>query len=257
MGAMTEIALITGAGGDIGAATARRLGSGGAELILADLDRARTEAVAAELAEAGLTVREEVIDVADDDSVAAALARVGERHGALDVLVNAAGIAVVESFDRFSREDWLRTYEVNVYGAYLCLKHALPLLQAADRQSRVVNIASGAGKRPSPMIAPYACAKAAVISLTRSAAAALAPEVRVNCVSPGVVEGSMWRGLESSLERIGAPASARFAARVASLPVGRAGTAAEVAETIAFLASPASSYVVGQDLNVDGGQLML
>jgi meso-butanediol dehydrogenase/(S,S)-butanediol dehydrogenase/diacetyl reductase len=252
-----DVALVTGAAGDIGAATARRLGTDGAHVVLADLDGDAVATRAEGLRGAGIEARSVRVDVIDEGSVAGAVEVARERTGALDVLVNAAGVVGVQRFDGFSREDWLRIYEVNVYGTYLCLKHALPGLRAADRQARVVNVASGAGKRPSPMIAPYACSKAALASLTRSAAAALAPQVRVNCVSPGVVTGAMWERLEARLEEVGAPPAARYAERVAALPLARAGSPAEVAEVIAFLASPASSYVVGQDVNVDGGQLMV
>jgi NAD(P)-dependent dehydrogenase (short-subunit alcohol dehydrogenase family) len=214
---MDDVALITGAAGDIGAATTRRLADRG-HVILADLDRRAAEERAAELTASGAEASAVALDVADEDSVARALERVRERARRLDVLVNAAGVVVVEPFERFSREQWLRVYEINVYGSYLCLRGALPLLRAADRQARVVNLASGAGKRPGPFIAPYACAKAAVVSLTRSAAAALAPDVRVNCVSPGVIEGAMWEQLESRLELLGAPPSARYAERSAGCP---------------------------------------
>jgi NAD(P)-dependent dehydrogenase (short-subunit alcohol dehydrogenase family) len=252
-----EVALITGAAGDIGAATATRLGRGGTHVVLADLDGDAVEARARELSSAGIEASPVALDVADEDSVAAAVEAAGALTGALDVLVNAAGVVRVERFDGFTRDDWLRIYEVNVYGTYLCLKHALPFLRASEGQARVVNVASGAGRRPGPMIAPYACSKAAVTSLTRSAAAALAPEVRVNCVSPGIVGGAMWELLDARLEELGAPEGARHAGRVASLPLARAGSPGEIAEVIAFLASPESSYVVGQDVNVDGGQTML
>lgn len=250
------VALITGAAGDIGAATARRLAREGARAVLADLDGDAAEALAHELSASGADARAVALDVTDEDSVARAVAAAGSITGALDVLVNAAGVVAVEAFEETSREAWLRIYEVNVYGSYLCLKHALPFLRAAPGQARVVNVASGAAKRPGPLIAPYACSKAAVVSLTRSAAAALAPGVRVNCVSPGVVEGAMWDQLEARLEELGAPPASRFAERVASLPLARAGSPDEIAEVIAFLGSPASSYVVGQDINVDGGQSM-
>lgn len=253
---MSEVALITGAAGDVGAATARRLGEAGSQVIVSDLDGSAVEALAGELGASGVSATALLLDVADEESVAGGLTRVRERTGKLDVLVNAAGVVVLGEFDRFTREEWLRAYEVNVYGSYLCLKHALPLLREGDRQARVVNIASGAGKRPAPLVTPYGCAKAAVISLTRSAAAALAPGIRVNCVSPGIIEGEMWERIESRLEQVGAPPSARYAGRVRSLPLARGGSPDEVAEAIAFLASPASAYVVGQDLNVDGGQLM-
>lgn len=249
-------ALITGAAGDIGRATTRRLAEAGNHVFAADLDGDAVEALAAQLTEAGSAATALRLDVADEESVAGAFAQVAERAGSLDVLVNGAGIVTVERFDGFSRDDWLRVYEVNVYGCYLCIKHATPLLRAADPPGRVVNIASGAGKRPGALIAPYACSKAAVTSLTRSAAAALAPQIRVNCISPGVIEGAMWEQLETRLEEVGSPPSARFAERVGVLPLARGGAPAEVAETIAFLASPASSYLTGQDINVDGGQTM-
>jgi NAD(P)-dependent dehydrogenase (short-subunit alcohol dehydrogenase family) len=251
-----EVALVTGAAGDIGAATARRLGRDGTRVVLADLDGDAAESLAREMRATGIEASAVTLDVTDDASVAAAVAAVAEPTGTLDVLVNAAGIVAVERFEESPREAWLRIYEVNVYGSYLCLRHAIPFLRASERQARVVNVASGAAKRPAPLIAPYACSKAAVASLTRSAAAALAPEVRVNCVSPGVVEGAMWEGLEARLDELGAPPAARFEGRIAALPLGRAGSPDEIAEVIAFLASPASSYVVGQDIDVDGGQTM-
>jgi NAD(P)-dependent dehydrogenase (short-subunit alcohol dehydrogenase family) len=224
--------------------------------VLADLDAEAVESLAGELAASGIAAGAVALDVTDEPSVIAAVAEATGAAGALDVLVNAAGIVAVERFEETRREAWLRIYEVNVYGAYLCLKHAIPFLRAAERQARVVNVASGAGKRSAPLIAPYACSKAAVASLSRSAAAALAPEVRVNCVSPGVVAGAMWEGLEARLEELGAPPAARLQGRVEALPLARAGSPDEIAEVIAFLASPASSYVLGQDIDVDGGQTM-
>jgi NAD(P)-dependent dehydrogenase (short-subunit alcohol dehydrogenase family) len=255
-GTAAEVALITGAAGDIGAAVARRIGRDGARVVLADLDGEAVESLVRELSASGIAAGAVALDVTDEASVAAAVAEAAGDTGALDVLVNAAGIVAVDRFEAFQREVWLRIYEVNVYGSYLCLKQAIPFLRASERQARVVNVASGAGKRPAPLIAPYACSKAAVASLTRSAAAALAPEVRVNCVSPGVVEGAMWEQLETRLDELGAPPGARFEGRVAGLPLARAGSPGEIAEVIAFLASPASSYLVGQDIDVDGGQTM-
>ena len=253
---MSDVALITGAAGDIGSATARRIGEAGAHVFLADLDADAAESRAAEMASAGLQATAVALDVTDEASVEAAVAQAAELRGSLDILVNAAGVVLINHFHRFSREDWLRIYEINVYGTFLCIKHATPLLRAAEGQARIVNLSSGAGRRPAPLIVAYACAKAAVSSLTRSSAAALAPEIRVNCVSPGVVEGQMWEGIEARFDELDVPDSARYAERVRSVPLGRGGAPTEIAEVIAFLASPASSYVHGQDVNVDGGQIM-
>ena len=253
---MAEVALVTGAAGDIGSATARRIAEAGAHVFLADLDLDAAQARAAELKSDGLEGTAVSLDVTDEESVAAAMSAAGKQTGSLDVLVNGAGIVLINNFDEFSREDWLRIYEINVYGTFLCIKHATPLLKASKEQGRIVNLSSGAGRRPAPLIAPYACAKAAITSLTRSSAVALAPEIRVNCVSPGVVEGKMWEGIEARFAELGAPQSAHYDERVRSLPLGRGGSPAEIAEVIAFLASPASSYVHGQDIQVDGGQVM-
>jgi NAD(P)-dependent dehydrogenase (short-subunit alcohol dehydrogenase family) len=253
---MREAALVTGAGGDIGGATARRLAAAGEHVVLADIDDDAVDRLAVELRAAGSEATPLRLDVTNDASVADGMARIREQLGSLSVLVNGAGAIGVDRFDSFSRMDWQRMFEINVYGTYLCLKEAIPLLHAADGQGRVVNLASGAGKRPGPLIAPYACAKAAVISLTRSAAAALAPTIRVNCVCPGVIEGGMWKQIDARLDELDAPASAHFAGRVSGLPLSRGGTPEEIAEVIAFLASEASSYIVGEDVNVDGGQLM-
>ena len=160
---MSDVALVTGAAGDIGGATARRLAQGGAHVFLADLDAGAVQGLAGELTAAGAPATALALDVTDEASVSAAFALVGEQAGSLDVLVNGAGVVIVERFEDFTREQWIRLYEVNVYGAYLCLTHATPLLRAADRQASVVNISSGAAKRPGPLITPYACAKAAVI----------------------------------------------------------------------------------------------
>ena len=253
---MAEVALVTGAAGDIGSATARRLAEAGAHVFLADLDAAAAEARAGELSSDGLEATALELDVTDEDSVAAAVAATGDPGGSLDILVNGAGIVLINNFEDFSREDWLRIYEINVYGTFLCIKHATPLLRASRDQGRIVNLSSGAGRRPAPLIAPYACAKAAISSLTRSSAVALAPDIRVNCVSPGVVEGKMWEGIEARFDELGVPDSARYEARIAAVPLARGGSAAEIADVIAFLASPASSYVHGQDIQVDGGQVM-
>jgi NAD(P)-dependent dehydrogenase (short-subunit alcohol dehydrogenase family) len=253
---MAEVALLTGAAGDIGSATARRIAEAGAHVFLADLDAGAAEAQAAELAADGHEATALELDVTDEESVAAAVAAASDHAGSLDILVNGAGIVLINNFEEFSREDWLRIYEINVYGTFLAIKHAAPPLRAAAEQGRIVNLSSGAGRRPAPLIAPYACAKAAITSLTRSAAVALAPEIRVNCVSPGVVEGKMWEGIEARFDELGVPETARYAERVRTLPLARGGSPAEIADVIAFLASPDSSYVHGQDIQVDGGQVM-
>jgi meso-butanediol dehydrogenase/(S,S)-butanediol dehydrogenase/diacetyl reductase len=239
-------ATVTGAAGGIGAATARLLAERGMRVGLLDARGDAARAVAGEIGGDAYAVE---LDVTDAASVARAFAEMDE----LTVLVNAAGLVVVDAFEAFAAEDWHRTHEVNVVGMYRCMVAALPALRRAHAPARVVNVASAAGKRAAPTLAPYAASKAAVISLTRSAAAAWAPDVLVNCVCPGLVETPMWEAIDARLEAIGAPPGARYAERARSLPVGRASTAGEVAAAIAFLCGADAGSITGADVDVDGG----
>jgi NAD(P)-dependent dehydrogenase (short-subunit alcohol dehydrogenase family) len=243
------VAVVTGGGSGIGAATALALARDGYGIRLADLDSAAAERSALAVRAAGGEADPLTVDVAEPASVATAFAAIGEP---IDVLVNAAGIIVVEAFADFTAEQWERTYRVNVVGTYLCLQAALPALRAAEPPARVINVASAAGKMAGPFTAPYNASKAAVINLTRSAAVALAPGILVNAVCPGVIDTPMWRrDLGPGLVRAGSGTT--FEARTASLPIGRPGTAEEVAATIAFMASPGNAYMLGEDVNVNGG----
>ncbi len=239
-------AAVTGAASGIGAATARLLSARGMRVALLDVRLDAARAAAEEIGGGAYAVE---LDVTDPRSVTAAFGAI-ER---LSVLVNGAGVVVVEAFEAFNDEDWRRSHEVNVLGTYRCMLAALPALRAAPAPARVVNVASAAGKRAAPLLAPYAASKAAVISLTRSAAAAWAPGILVNCVCPGLVDTPMWDAIDARLEEIGAPPSARYAQRAQSLPVGRAATADEVAAAIAYLCGPDAGSITGSDLDIDGG----
>jgi NAD(P)-dependent dehydrogenase (short-subunit alcohol dehydrogenase family) len=238
------VAVVTGGGSGIGAATALALARDGYRVWTADLD----EDAAKRTAEGagGEAIR---LDVADERSVDAAFAAIGAP---VDVLVCSAGVIVVEPFEEFTVEQWERTHRVNVVGTYLCLRAALPALRAAAPPARVINVASAAGKMAGPFTAPYNASKAAVINLTRSAAVALAPQVLVNAICPGVIDTPMWRrDLGPGLARAGSETT--FEARSAARPIGRPGTAEEVAAAIVFMASPANAYMLGEDVNVNGG----
>jgi NAD(P)-dependent dehydrogenase (short-subunit alcohol dehydrogenase family) len=242
---MTDAA-VTGAASGIGAATARLLSARGMRVALLDVRLDAARAVAESIGRDAYAVE---LDVTDPRSVTGAFGAM-ER---LSVLVNGAGVVVVDAFEAFSDDDWRRSHEVNVLGTYRCMLAALPALRAAPAPARVVNVASAAGKRAAPLLAPYAASKAAVISLTRSAAAAWAPGILVNCVSPGLVDTPMWEAIDARLEGLGAPPSARYARRARNLPVGRAATPDEVAAAVAYLCGPDAGSITGSDLDMDGG----
>jgi NAD(P)-dependent dehydrogenase (short-subunit alcohol dehydrogenase family) len=255
---VTRIAVVTGAASGIGAASARALARDGFRIWCADVNADGAEGVADGIRAGGAEAEAIALDVSDEAAVAAAFERITAREPVLDVLVNSAGIIAVCRFDEGTKQVWERVYGINVVGMYLCMQAALPALRAtAQPPARIVNVASAAGKMPGPFTAPYNASKAAVINMSRSAAVALAPDILVNSVCPGVIDTPMWRQhLEPKLMEAGAGPQATFEARTAAVPSKRAGTAEEVAELVAFLAGPGGSYVLGEDLNVNGGLAM-
>ena len=234
----------TGAASGIGETTARLLHADGARLALLDRDRDALERVAGTL-----DARAVVANVADADAVRSGVEEAAEAIGGLDHLVNNAGTGSLARLEDYSDRDLDRLIAVNLTGAYRVLAAALPHLRSAPTgRGSVVNVASASGVRPTLGEAPYSAAKAGLISLTRSAAMEAAPEVRVNCVSPGFVATPLNRmlldlpGIEDTLS--------------AATPLGRVGSAEEVARVIAFLLSDDASYIAGQNLVVDGGSLL-
>lgn len=198
-----RIVAVTGAASGIGFEVASDLVRLGAHVFAIDSSVAGLQRLI-EHTERSTRITPMECDVSNGDSVGAVFARIAGDAGHLDGLVNAAGIVVTASFLEFEDRDWERTFAVNVLGSYLTLKHAAPLL-APGGAGRVVNFSSIAGKLPNQFTAPYAASKAAVISLTRSAAVALAPAITVNCVCPGIIDTPMWGQLSRELRDIGAP----------------------------------------------------
>jgi NAD(P)-dependent dehydrogenase (short-subunit alcohol dehydrogenase family) len=243
-----KVVLVTGAGSGIGTAVTVKLVEQGADVIAVDRSPDGLQRLSSRLP--GIDVRE--CDISQADQVAALFDWVGARGTGLDGLINAAGIVVTARFLDFTVDDWERTLRVNVTGTYLVLKHSAARLR--ERKGSIVNFSSMAGKIPNQFTAPYAASKAAVISLTRSAAVALAPDVRVNCVCPGIIDTPMWGQLGRELGEIGAPIN--FESRSQAAPLARAGTADEVAAAALFLLSEDARFITGEDLNVSGGLVM-
>jgi meso-butanediol dehydrogenase / (S,S)-butanediol dehydrogenase / diacetyl reductase len=229
-----KVCLVTGAGSGIGAAIADRFAAEGATVIGADL---RPE---------GDLVR---ADVAVEADVVALMETVSERAGSLDILVNVAGIGSTTTAPDTPVEVWDEVLAVNARGTFLCCKHAIPAMVKNDPPARgaIVNMASVAGLVGLRNRAAYCAAKGAVISLTRALAVDhVAQGVRVNCICPGTVD-SPW------VRRLVTEAGEDLDALRARQPMGRLGTPDEVAEAALYLASPASSFVTGSVLVIDGG----
>lgn len=233
------VAIVTGGASGIGAAIADRLAEGGASVAVLDRDIS-----AASPEHFGVAA-----DVSDDASVRRAVEAVAERFGRLDILVNNAGIGASGSVEDNPDDEWHRVFDVNVVGLARVSRAALPLLRESP-SAAIVNTCSIAATAGLPQRALYSASKGAVLSLTRAMAADhLREGVRVNCVNPGTAD-TPWvaRLLDASDD----PAAER-AALDARQPHGRLVSAAEVADAVAYLASPRSGSTTGTSLAVDGG----
>lgn len=241
--------LVLGASSGIGAATATLLASQGATVVLAARRQEACEAIANDIRAAGGEATALRVDVADEASIAAAIAETLRRHGKLDGLVNAAGmLGPAGPIEGLEAEAIAQVFQVNAIGTLLAMKHALPHFVAHGRGT-IVNISSIAAQRPFAQVAAYAATKAAIVSLSQSAAQGYATQgVRINVVSPGPTDTPMAH------EGFGSPEN--LAEVMAASPAKRAATPVEVAEVVAFLCSDGARYINGQDIVVDGGFLL-
>lgn len=232
-------ALVTGAGSGIGAAIAATLTARGARVLIVDVDPGTNPDV--------------VADVADTDAVDRVFAAVTEALGGLDLLVNNVGIAgptaAVEAMDPDAFDHCVR---VNVGSMFRCTRKAVPLLR--DRPGSIVNISSTAGIFGYPLRSPYVAAKWAVIGLTKTWAMELGADgIRVNAICPGSVGGARMDGvIEREAVATGIPAATLRAEYEQQVSMGSFVDASDIAEAVAFLASPAARFVSGQILGVDG-----
>lgn len=239
-----KVVLVTGGSRGIGRACAVAFGKAGATVVLtyAGNDVAAAEAVAA----SGPNARSMKFDVSDTAACAAAVDEVVKGAGRLDVLVNNAGVAIDGLAVRVKDDDWDRTLDTNLKGAFaLCRAAARPMMK--QRSGAIVNLTSVVGEMGNVGQAAYAASKAGLIGLTKSLARELASRnIRVNAVSPGFIDTDMTAGLNAELK----------AKMTEAIPLGRLGTAEEVARAVLFLAGDAASYVTGEVLKVNGGMYM-
>lgn len=234
-----RVAVVTGAASGIGAAIARRFAANGLSVVIADRDEAKGRAVAAELGDQATAV---ACDVADEASVEACVAHTLERFGRLDVVVNNAGLMTFKAMAEWTAADWIKVLQVDLVGAAMFVREAFRHM--GEKGGAIVNVASVHAERTTASCAPYSAAKAALLSLTRTAAIeGRARGIRANAVLPGAVDTPMlWENpnLKSGAERIDPE---------------DVGQPVDIAAAVAFLASDEARFVTGAALAVDGGRL--
>ena len=242
-----RIALITGGGGEIGSAISRRFAADGAEVAIADIDLAKSEAAARAIVESGGRACAFQVDVADELSAMAAVARTVEAYGRLTTLVNvAAAVTPDGTVETLPLEEWNRAISVNLTGAFLMCKYAVPQMRRAGGGS-IINIASQLGHLGVPLRSPYCTTKAALLHFTRILAMDHAVDrIRANTISPGFIL------TERSSRRSGGKEQARAKMGPHHL-LNRPGEPEDIAAGAVYLASDDSCFVTATDLLIDGG----
>jgi NAD(P)-dependent dehydrogenase (short-subunit alcohol dehydrogenase family) len=244
---MSRVAAITGGASGIGLGVARQLAADGHRVAVLDRNAEAASAAAAELQAEGATAFAVVVDVADRQSVEQAYEQVRAELGPIEILVTSAGIEAFTPLLEITPDAWDRVVAVNLTGTFTSVQLAVPDMLAAG-WGRIVTIASSSAQSGAPKMAHYSASKGGVISLTRSLAVELARKgITVNSVSPSLVDTPMARQAEAAGDFPGVDVVGPM------VPVGRAGTPADMAAACAFLCSDAASYVTGQIIGVNGG----
>jgi sorbitol-6-phosphate 2-dehydrogenase len=255
-----KIALVTGGAQGLGEAICRRLAREGAHLVVADLNLAGAEQVAADIVahteRRAIAVR---VDVTDEAQVEAMVQRAVDEFGRLDILVSNAGVLIADAVDEFPADKWRLVMNVNLYGYFLCAKHAARVMKA-QRSGAIVQVNSKSGKKGSYKNSAYAASKFGGIGLTQSIALELAEYgVRANAVCPGnLLDSPLWvDSLYAQYAKKWGITEAEVRQKyVDQVPMKRGCTYEDVTNAIVFLASEQASYMTGQAINVTGGQEM-
>ncbi len=242
-----QIVLVTGGARGIGKAIAENFAKEGAHLVIADISLSSAEETAKEIAAtSGVRTLALALDVSKSGDVTAAFEKIIKEFGRIDVVINNAGITKDGLILRMKEEDWDAVININLKGVFLCSKEAVKLM-VKQRYGRIVNIASVVAFMGNPGQANYSASKAGIVGLTKTIAKEYASRgVTVNAVAPGFIATAMTEALPDNIRQ----------EMLKSIPVGTFGSVDDVANAVAFLASPDNGYITGQVIHVNGGMYM-
>ena len=246
-------AVVTGAGAGIGAEVVRVLAAGGCDVAFCARSSDAIAGLAAELESAPGRVFPFVADMADGDDVTRFCDELEQQLGQPDILVNNVGASPSRNFLYMSDEDWEELLRLNLLSAVRCTRRFLPAMRS-NRWGRVIMVATAAAKYPGAALIDYAASKAAMVATSTALARKYGADgVLVNAVLPGRIRTPMWERAAAEIAGADGDVEAVFQARSRDIPVGRFGTAAEIANVVAVLASDLASYVNGAAIDIDGG----
>ncbi len=241
-----QVVLVTGGARGIGKAIAENFAKRGARLVIADISLSSADETAKEIAASGVRTLALGLDVSKSGDVTAAFEQIMKEFGRIDVVINNAGITRDGLILRMKEEDWDAVININLKGVFLCSKEAVKLM-VKQRYGRIVNIASVVAFMGNPGQANYSASKAGIVGLTKTIAKEYASRgVTVNAVAPGFIATAMTDALPDNIKQ----------EMLKSIPVGAFGSVDDVANAVAFLASPANGYITGQVIHVNGGMYM-
>ena len=246
MNVQNKVIVITGGAGGIGSAQAKLLAQNGAEVWILDLVQERIDQLVEELKRQGGKAHGAVADVTSEEEWKTIVERIVSESGRLDVVVNNAGINIRKPIEEMVKDEWMKMMEVNTASVFLATKYVLPVMRKQGGGA-IINTSSIWGLGGGSCEVTFSCTKSALIGLTRSLAAELAPtHIRVNCVAPGVIRTDMLDALPAEV----LPQLAQ------ETPMGRLGTPEDIAHAVAFLASDKADFITGQVLTCDGGFIL-
>jgi NAD(P)-dependent dehydrogenase (short-subunit alcohol dehydrogenase family) len=262
-----KVAIVTGAGSGIGRAVAMRLAREGAEVVAVDIDEQAILDTLSKMESSGLRFLPYTIDLQNIQQIPVMLHKTVEEFGRLDILVNSAGVAQTKPLLEITAQDWDRIVDINQKGLFFCIQAAgAQMIQQIPSDVReagisersygkIVNLSSISGRRGRALQTPYAASKAAIISITQSAALAFAPyNINVNAIAPSIVLTPMWEQIDRDRSSLsGLPAGKVLTDFIERIPLKRPATVEDIAAAVSFLCSSDADYITGQCLNVDGG----